>query len=65
MNENANHIRIYEHRRDEIDAEALALALLDLLPLLDESTRTSFTEAGDVIRARLSGSGEAPPESAA
>lgn len=50
-----NHIRIEAHLREEIDEEKLALALLDLLPLLDTATRDELEIVGGEIRRLIDG----------
>lgn len=46
-------IRIEAEVREEIDADAVALALLDLLPLLDRATREQLAVVGREIRLRM------------
>ena len=53
MPEGAHHIRITQERRKDIDADGLAQALLDLLPLLDRATRDQLAIVGAQIRERL------------
>jgi hypothetical protein len=48
-----NRIRIETHLREEVDTEQLALALLDLLPLLDRATRDQLEIVGGEIRRRM------------
>lgn len=58
-------IRIEAHLREEIDAEQLASALLDLLPLLDRATRDQLEVVGGEIRRRMNEASEGRTEPAA
>lgn len=46
-------VRIEAEVREEIDADGVALALLDLLPLLDKATRDQLEIVGREIRQRM------------
>lgn len=58
-------IRIEAHLREEVDAEQLALALLDLLPLLDGATRDQLEIVGGEIRRRMDEAAKGKSEPAA
>jgi hypothetical protein len=46
-------IIIQTELREEMDAEAIASALLDILPLLDVKTRAELAEKGKKIREEM------------
>lgn len=62
MSIDPNDIHIHAELREEPDAEQLALAIIDLLPLLDRATREQLEIVGDEIRRRMAKEAKAHPE---
>lgn len=62
MSIDPNDIHIHAELREEPDAEQLALAIIDLLPLLDRATREQLEIVGDEIRRRMANEAKAHPE---
>ncbi len=65
MSIDPNDIHIHAEMRDEPDAEQLALAILDLLPLLGRPTRDQLEIVGGEIRRRLAEAAKGRTEPAA
>lgn len=58
-------IRIEAHVREDFDAEQLASALLDLLPLLGKATRDQLEIVGGEIQRRMAEAAKGRTEPAA
>lgn len=65
MSIDPNDIRIHAELRDEPDAEQLALAIIDLLPLLDRATREQLEIVGGEIHQRMAEAAKGRTEPAA
>ena len=60
-----NDIRIVGHLREEVDAEQLALAIVEFLPLLHRASREQIEVIGEEIRRRLDDAAKGRTEPAA